>query len=200
MNNLYVIEGTSNSGKSTTCKNLINIHNVLIIPEFMNNPKAPRPSKNLEEELINQKIFLQMEKERILSAKKEIEIGKKVFLERSYLSILAVSYALEKMGKYKAYDNALKLYDYMINSNWFIKPDMYFFLSSSYDECQERNSTRHNQLNKSWIKKEFDFYQKEFYKLISDSIENKIYIDTTGQNLEYASKVIEKTLNLRRNI
>ena len=200
MNNLYVIEGTSNSGKTTTCKNLKNTSDVIIIPEFMSDPNAPKPSKNLEEELINQKKFLELEKERFLIAKKYLDEGQKVLLERDYLSILAVSYAFEKMGKYKAHDNALRLYGDMLNSNWYIKPDIYFFLSSSYDECQERNKKRNKILSENWIKKEFDYYQKEFYLIISDSLKNKVWIDTTNKELDYASKIIKKTLELRRNL
>lgn len=200
MNNLYIIEGTSNSGKTTTCNKLKDIQNMIIIPEFMNSPKAPKPSINLKEELINQKKFLELEKERYLLARKYLDRGQNVFLERSYLSILAVSYAFEKLGKYSAYNNALELYGNILNSNWYIEPSMFFFLTYSYEECKKRNLNRGKQLSENWIKEDFDFYQKEFYLMISDSIKNKLWIDTTAKELDYATNVILKNLNLRRKL
>ena len=57
MKNLYVIEGTSNSGKTTTTRILNEIPNVEIIEEFMKHPLSPKPSKNIEEELKKQGIY-----------------------------------------------------------------------------------------------------------------------------------------------
>lgn len=93
MENLYIIEGTSNSGKTTTSKFLGEISNVEIITEYMEHPSSPKPSKNLEEEFRNQQIFFEIEKERMILASSLLANNKVVFLERSYLSILAVSYA-----------------------------------------------------------------------------------------------------------
>lgn len=102
MSNLYVIEGTSNSGKTTTLETLGYEKNIAIFQEFMKNPKAPRPSLTLKEELENQIKFYELEKERIILAKQELLQSKIVFLDRSYISVLAVSYAFEKWANITA--------------------------------------------------------------------------------------------------
>lgn len=197
MKNLYVIEGTSNSGKTTTSNFLKNYSQVLIVPEFSMFPEAPSPSKCLEDELLNQRIFLEIERKRMEYAKKMIEEGKIVFLERDFISILAVCYAFAKIGKYDAFKHAESLYLEMKDSMFFNEPDSYFFLTADHEEILNRNKTREKQLKKEWIKNDFDFYQKEFYDIISIG-ENKFVIDTTNSEPEYASKVIAKKLNLRR--
>ncbi len=66
---VVVIEGVSNTGKTTTCEILRN-NNWVVIPEcaeFMENP--PKSSKNYEEEINNQKRFFEAEIDRLKKAK-----------------------------------------------------------------------------------------------------------------------------------
>ena len=197
MKNLYVIEGTSNSGKTTTTRILNEIPNVEIIEEFMKHPLSPKPSKNIEEELKNQRIFLEIEKERMILAASLLKCDKIVFMERSYLSILAVSYSFLKLGKYNGYDNALRIYRNMINQTWYVKPDVTFILTADSSEKLKRNLSRDKILQNKWVKNDFEFYQNEFYNMMP--IESKKeFIDTTKENKEYASECICKLLKLRR--
>lgn len=197
MRNLYVIEGTSNSGKTTTSKILNGIPNVEIIKEFMDHPLSPKPSKNIEEELRNQQIFFEIEKERMILVASLLNSDKIVFMERSYLSILAVSYAFLKLGKYNGYDNALKIYRDMIKQVWYVEPDVTFILTADSNEKLKRNLNRNKILQNKWVKNDFEFYQNEFYDIIT--IESKKeFIDTTGKDKEYASDFICKLLKLRR--
>lgn len=194
MSNLYVIEGTSNSGKTTTLEVLGCEKNIAIFQEFMKNPKAPRPSKTLKEELENQIKFYELEKERMILAKQEMMKNNIVFLDRSYISILAVSYAFEKMGKYNSHENALKQYYKMIAESWYIIPEIVFILTASYEEKLKRNKERTGKLKENWIKETFEYYQKEFYDIIELS-SNKMVIDTTDKEKEYAANVIKKILS-----
>lgn len=192
-----MIEGTSNSGKTTTSKILSEIPNVEIIEEFMDHPLSPKPSKNIEEELKNQQIFFEIEKERMVLAASLLKRDRIVFMERSYLSILAVSYAFLKLGKYNGYDNALRIYRYMINQTWYVEPDVTFILTADSSEKLKRNLNRDKILQNKWVKNDFEFYQNEFYDTMT--IESKKeFIDTTGENKEYASECICKLLKLRR--
>lgn len=197
MENLYVIEGTSNSGKTTTSNILREIPNIEIIEEFMEHPMSPKPSKNIEEELRNQQIFLEIEKERMTLATSLLQRDKMVFMERSYLSILAVSYAFFKLGKYNGYDNALRIYRSMIDQAWYIKPDVTFILTADSSEKLKRNLNRGKVLKNNWVKNDFEFYQNEFYDIMALE-SRKEFIDTTGKNKEYASECICKALKLRR--
>lgn len=197
MKNLYVIEGTSNSGKTTTSNYLSEIPFVSIIPEFMEHPLSPKLSKNLNEELRNQQIFFEIEKERMQLAKSLLLNNRIVFMERSYLSILAVSYAFEKLGKYHSYDNALKLYNSMINKSWFIKPDVIYILTASHDDKVKRNRKRKKELNENWLQEKFEYYQNEFYDTMLLSFD-KIVIDTSKEDEDYAAKIITKSLKIWR--
>ena len=192
MSGLIVIEGTSNSGKTTTCDILRTEPNFIVIPEFMKHPRAPRPSKNIEEELANQRIFLEIEKERMKLAKIQLEKDKLVFLERSYLSIVAVSYAFEKLGKYESLKNAQALFDEIMASEWFINPSAYYILSASHEEISKRNKSRTNKLNEGWIMSEFDGYQKEYYDMTMNSNSSMVQIDTTKKEETYAAKYIKE--------
>lgn len=197
MERLYIIEGTSNSGKTTTAYNLKQVKNLCIFPEFMEHPLAPSPSKNIEQELENQKKFYQIEKERMIYAKELLLNDHIVFFDRSYLSILAVSYAFEKLNRYKAYDNALNLYNLMIKEEWFIKPEEVFILTASHKDKIERNYSRKKELKENWIKEKFEYYQNEFYDIIELQSRKRI-IDTSGKSKDYASRLIIKELKMER--
>ncbi len=197
MQDLYVIEGTSNSGKTTTSKILNQLPNTSIIKEFMEHPLSPKPAKNLKEELENQKIFFEIEKERMEQARSLLLKNQIVFLERSFLSILSVSYAFEKLEKYYGYTNALNLYNSMINESWYIQPKTIYILTASHEEKIKRNKNREKELNNKWIDEKFEIYQNEFYR-IKKVESNKIFIDTSKKEEEYAAKIIQKSLKIRR--
>lgn len=197
MNNLYVIEGTSNSGKTTTSNFLKEFKNVEIIPEFMVHPLSPKPSKSLEEELKNQQIFYEIEKDRMQQASLLLSKNKIVFMERSFVSVLAVSYAFKKLGKYDAFSNCIELYNKMLKEHWYINPDIFYVLIASSKEKIIRNNYRNKILKDSWINSDFDFYQNEFYDTMMIDLDRK-FIETDGQEKKYASEYISKNLKLRR--
>ena len=66
MGKFYIIEGSSNSGKTTTINYLSKYPNLYIFNEFMDHPRRPKSSSDLEEELINQRIFYEIERERMI--------------------------------------------------------------------------------------------------------------------------------------
>ena len=197
MENLYIIEGSSNSGKTTTINYLSEYSNIIVFNEFMDHERRPKSSTNLEEELENQKIFYEIERERMIKAHEFI--NKIVFFDRSYLSILAVSYALEKLGKFKSYEHAYKLYQSMIKEDWFIKPNKIYVLTSSFEEKLKRNNNRVKKLKNNWIKEEFEFYQNEFYEKIELEF-IKTIIDTTNKDKEFAADYIVKELKRGGNV
>ena len=197
MGNLYIIEGSSNSGKTTTINYLSEYSNIIVFNEFMDHERRPKSSTNLEEELENQKIFYEIERERMIKAHEFI--NKIVFFDRSYLSILAVAYALEKLGKFKSYEHAYKLYQDMIKEDCFIKPNKIYVLTSSFEEKLKRNNNRVKRLKNNWIKEEFEFYQNEFYEKIELEF-IKTIIDTTGKDKEFAADYIVKELKRGGNV
>lgn len=106
---IIVVEEPSNSGKTTTCQNMKNYSNCVVIDECMVYEKnPPRPSKNYEQELQNQEFFFEVEKRRMKKATKLALEGKNVILDRCGLSIVAISYAFEKLGKYSTCKHAMR--------------------------------------------------------------------------------------------
>lgn len=106
---IIVVEGPSNSGKTTTCQNMKKYENCVVIDECMIYEKnPPRPSKNCEQEINNQLFFFDVERRRMKKATKLALEGKNVILDRCGLSIVAISYAFEKLEKYATFEHAMR--------------------------------------------------------------------------------------------
>lgn len=104
---IIVVEGPSNSGKTTTCQNLKKYDNCVIIDECMVYEKnAPNPSENYEQEISNQLFFFNVERRRMQKATQLALEGKNVILDRCALSIVAIAYAFEQMGSYNTFNHA----------------------------------------------------------------------------------------------
>lgn len=106
---IIVVEGPSNSGKTTTCQNMKSYNNCIIIDEcivYEKNP--PRPSQNYKQEIQNQMFFFEVERRRMKKATELALEGKNVILDRCALSTVAISYAFEKLGKYATFKNAMR--------------------------------------------------------------------------------------------
>ena len=106
---IIVVEGPSNSGKTTTCQNIKNYDNCIIIDECMvyeRNP--PRPSQNYEQEIRNPLFFFEVERRRMRKATVLALEGKNVILDRCALSTVAISYAFERLGKYTTFKHAMR--------------------------------------------------------------------------------------------
>ena len=77
---IIVIEGASNSGKTTTCQEIKKYDNCVVIDECMvYEPNPPSPSENYEQELANQLFFFYVEKRRMQKATKFALEGKMLF-------------------------------------------------------------------------------------------------------------------------
>lgn len=197
---IVVLEGTSNTGKTSTCKILERHKNCIIIPEAADwMSESPKSSRSYEEEIRNQKLFFEMEKRRMEYAKEMINSGKNVIMDRSALSTVAIAYANERCGKYLTYDYALGEYKKMLEDKEFVRPDMYIFLYTSEKERQERNLNRDKKLSESWLNTEFIRYQNEFYSLISKKIKNKLEMDTTDKEQNYVSDYIMELIKEKDN-
>lgn len=106
---IIVVEGPSNSGKTTTCQNMKKYSNCVVIDECMVYEKnPPRPSQNYEQEIANQLFFFEVEKRRMKKATKIALEGKNVILDRCALSTVAIAYSFEKLGKYPTFKHAMR--------------------------------------------------------------------------------------------
>lgn len=106
---IIVVEGPSNSGKTTTCLNMRNYTNCVVIDECnIYERNHPSPSQNCEQEIQNQLFFFEVEKRRMRKATKLALEGKNVILDRCALSTVAIAYAFEKLGKYPTFQHAMR--------------------------------------------------------------------------------------------
>ena len=192
---IIVIEGPSNTGKTTTCQNMKKYKDCEIIEECMIYDKnPPKSSTNHEEEINNQNYFFEIERRRMKKATALAKSGKNVILDRCALSTVAVAYAKERMGQCKGFKSALNGYINLFKDEEFIKPDMYYFLHTDFETTRNRNNTRTKSLEGEWIGDSFTAYQNEFYETISSKIPNSTRICTTGKEKDYVSRLIASYL------
>ena len=195
---IIVVEGPSNSGKTTTCQNMKNYTNCIVIDECMVYEKnAPEPSQSFEQEIQNQLFFFEVERRRMNKATKFALNGKNVILDRCALSTVAISYAFEKLGKYPTFRHAMNQYEKLFNDDTLLKPDENIFLYANNDSIIQRNKTRGDELSKSWLDSLFTNYQNEFYETISKKIPNSRRISTVGKDKMYVSRIIAQILNVQ---
>ena len=73
---IIVVEGPSNSGKTTTCQNMKNYADCIVIDECMIYEKnPPRPSQNYEQEIQNQLFFFEVESNHTCFRRKKCYFG-----------------------------------------------------------------------------------------------------------------------------
>lgn len=197
LGNIIIIDGVSNSGKTTLCESLTKDEdNVLIeeVPLFIKNHKElfmgkelPGIPKNKEEEIANQRFLLEAELERVKLAYYIIKSGKNAILDRSFLSTVSVAYSLDDNNSFwGTYINSVKLlreYYHFINDLQLNECIKYIFLITDPNMVKKRNETREKSLSDDWISPKLMNMKNSFFVSQSNSCNTKL-IDTTDLTLE----------------
>ena len=208
LGNMIIVDGVSNSGKTTLCNNLAKDSNYVLIEEvplFIKNhkelfggKKLSGIPKNKEEEIENQKFLLEAELERIKLAYYIIKSGKNAILDRSFLSTVSVAYSLDDNNLFGGiYINSIRLlreYYHFINDlqlNDYIK---HIFLITDPDMVRKRNELREKTLSDDWISPKLMKMQNDFFVNQTDICNAKL-IDTTELTLE---EVLKKLLEVTK--
>ncbi len=158
---IICLEGLPRTGK-TTFFNKIDFEKVPEYYSFLNSENINKLDSNNFE--INQKIFLDIE----LLRKKMIS-GEIIILDRSVLSNLAFSYALEKISNGNQYIQSKKLHLNYLSKNKIIIPNAFiYFKTNNLPEIKKR--IKNSGFNDVWLKKDFleninYFYDFYFSKL-----------------------------------
>ena len=164
-----IIDGISNAGKTTFC-DYMKTHGYFIIeeaPVFLKNNKnigtlSATVPNNLEEEKKNQEVLFEAEIERLKMAGEYAKNEKNVIMDRSFLSTVAMAYALEKDLPFKgAYDYSKELekkYFKEIQNLSKIVNINFLFFDVNRDILIERNQKR-NKKNMEQVKTENTTYQ-----------------------------------------
>ena len=207
LGNIVIIDGVSNSGKTTLCKVLTkDENNVLIeeVPLFIKNHKELFMGKELhgipknkEEEIANQRFLLEAELERVKLAYYIIKSGKNAILDRSFLSTVSVAYSLDNNNLFGGiYINSVKLlreYYHFINDLQLNECIKYIFLITDPNMVKKRNETREKTLSDDWISPKLMNMQNRFFVNQIDICSAKL-IDTTDLTLEEVlNKLLEVT-------
>lgn len=217
MGRIIVINGTSNTGKTTLCESIEKgIQNIAIIPEASlfakmhpeRYPKIPAIPQSADEEKENQKFFFTLELDRLIQANKIARLGKDVFMDRDVLDVLSVAYSFEDIKKWNGiYKNAEILYKKFIeiaNKNGIDLPEKYICLQANSEEIIRRNKTRQIERGKKlsetdWIETSLINKQIEFFsKLCIKENEGKVHmIYTNNMTKREVFKSVCQLLNLK---
>lgn len=165
---IIALEGVSCSGKTTLCENLRKKTGCAIIAEAPlfagGEEKCPGPANSKEESRRNELFYLEIELARWKEAVNYSKTGSDVLLDRSILSLLTISYALEKTKGFDTFNIAFNDVIKSIRDNKLGLPDLILHLEYRPHLYLERNRYRSNTLSDSWIEKSFNDKQNEFYQ------------------------------------
>lgn len=194
MNNgrIFVVEGVSNTGKTTLCEKLKERDNFKVIPEVADfTLECPKPSKNEEDELKNQDFFLEIETIRLNEAIKYASKGFNVILDRSIFSTLSIAYGLDKFKKYNVYEKMKEKYQNWLGKNNLNIIEKYIILYTNDFEIDIRNKSRKKSLSKNWLNSDFIAFQNEYFFSIFFSNKNNIFLNTSNKSTEEVYEFIK---------
>ena len=181
MNNgtFLLIEGISNTGKTSLCQELASKHNYKVIQESIryleNRTNLPETDimstpESIYQEVLNQELLFDTEFQKIFDANLLIKGGQNVVLDKSFISILATAYAfeLEKnfAGGVKAALDHLFSYCEKINRFHLKMPDKIVLLTVNQSAFSTRNKQRNHVLSDVWIDPRITIQQELFLKMI----------------------------------
>lgn len=190
---IIVLEGTSNTGKTSACESLSQKAHFRIVPESIRilenllNDKGDNIlfiPKNTEEEIRNQDILFDMEFIKIYAANYFSRQGINVVIDKSALSIVSTAYAFENIGITKStYNLAEQRLEEFINKmklHHLRFPDLYVLLETNNEVSKKRNDVRDHVLLNLWNSKKVNEKQTFMLERIlrSTNVNFKI-IDTT---------------------
>ena len=197
---IIIIDGISNSGKTTFCEYLKKQGYFVIdeAPLFMQNHKELGTLPNtvpisLEQEKNNQVILYNVELERLKLAREKAIKGENVVMDRSFLSTVAVAFALENdlpfKGAYKyANELAILYFNELFNINNYAEINFVFF-DVNQSVVFARNKNRDNILDSNWVNENFLMKQRQYF-LECFKLLNATIIDTSNLSLDEVINIV----------
>lgn len=155
---IIVVDGISNSGKTTLCNNLAKQLDFKIVPESIRYLEKRLHEKgdnilyvprNKQEELRNQEVLFDLEFDKLFDANYFADQGKNVVIDKSPFSIVATAFAFESSNISGTYNQSLKFLDAFMKKAKRYKlcsPDLLLLLKANNSASLKRNLERNHQL------------------------------------------------------
>jgi len=208
---LLIIDGPSNTGKTTLCGNLEGKSDYTIIeeaptfiknrPQIFRGQDLPPIPQTLEEEQAVQKLLFEIELERLREAERILKDGEKVVLDRSFLSTVSIAYSFEEGLSYRgAFDHSLTLLDAYVEQINNLRVNMnifFYFLVADYNKIRDRNNTRGKKLSDQWLEQRLIDKQHDFFYGQQDKFDAKV-IDTTHKTGDEIVGIITTNIGGRK--
>ena len=190
---IILIDGISNSGKTTLCNNLSKQLGYKIVPESIRylenrlNEKGDNilyVPKNIQEELRNQEILFDLEFDKWFDANYFADHGQNVVIDKSSYLIVATEFVFESSNISGTYNKSLEFLDDFIEKAKRYKlysPDLLLLLKADSSASSKRNLERNHHLLSVWTQestrqKQEEILEKEFQELDM----KKALIDTSN--------------------
>lgn len=197
MQQIIVVEGISNCGKTTLVEKFKGRDDFIILPEAirylerrlnLKKEQIMHEPKTYIEELLNQELLFDIEFEKIFDANKYLNLGKNVLIDKSSFAIMATAYAFEKNKDFfGGYALSSRYFNQLIDKVYrhgLIFPNKILLLDVNFETSQLRSKNRLNKLAPLWIdKKIMDDQRKVLTKLVKE-VKNHLYLDTSYMTIQ----------------
>ena len=209
---IILIEGISNSGKTTLCNSLKNKANFEIIPEairYLENrlndcgDNILFVPENSNQEVLNQELLFDIEFEKLYDANFLAQKGENVVIDKSAFSILATANAFQSsiiQGTYEIAEKFFHEYQKKIARFHLAKPDLSILLKADLETSEERNKNRKHKLLNIWTSPITRFKQERVLESEFEKINNKMILDTSNMSKEEVYKQVIETIKRDRKI
>lgn len=192
------IEGISCVGKTTLCRKLSEYTNYSYVEEastfYKDKDGYPPSASDILQARRNEKFYFELERERWKVAEKLKEQENIVFLDRTLLSTIVVSYALMQYKGFDTMSDVISDYNHYIRNNMIGLPECYIHLEINHEEMEQRNLIRENLLQDDWMNIGFNNAQREFYNQYYSMTKIPVYRMDSSIGIENEIEMVRKLL------
>ncbi len=161
---VVAVEGCSHAGKSTLVENLTQRlgNDIIALPDYVSfaggDTKVPRaPAETVEEEIEALKFFLNLDNRRWSEIIKSPNEKRIILVDRSFHTLLAHRYAIEKLTDLYAFDLSCK--EVKLRPD-LLTPDVIFYIDTPQNVLNERYKTRVSDVPVSGHTQNYNYAQK----------------------------------------
>lgn len=203
---IILLEGTSNSGKTTLCEHLVNQKGFTLVKESIRYMESRTGldqtdimtiPTDLHQEFLNQELLFDVEFQKLFDANLYSSKGNNVIIDKSIFGILATAYAFEiEKGMAGGFKKSLQLLDeFQAKAKRFglSMPDTIVFLSVNNDAFDNRNKNRSHILSGEWTDKRIIELQNKLLRAILPLSHIAFHeIDTTNKSKDEVAFNVEQ--------